>query len=114
MLILLGGLMDLLYGHAFWYISHHMYQMYPNVKSIDCLIFILLVVVPGEPICNKNFWPLFVYYTYPVLMDSQDDALYSLGQHCYIFFEYGHQGFMVSYYGYIPGKAIMMKLFQTM
>ena len=47
-------------------------------------------------------------------MDSQDDVLDSLGQHCYIFFEYGHQGFMVSYYSYIPGEAIMMKLFQTM
>ena len=81
-----------------------------TLMSKPLVIFILLVVVPVQPICNKNFWSWFVYYTYPVLMDSQDHVLDSLGQCCYIFFEYGHQGFMVSYYDYIPGKAIMMRL----
>ena len=115
--IFLGGLLDLLYGHTFWYIDHHLYCIYPNLQTIDCLIFILIMVVLGQPICNKNFWPLFVYYTYPVMMemmDSQDDMLHYLGQCHYIFFEYGQQGFMINYYGYLPGKAIMMKFFQTM
>ena len=47
-------------------------------------------------------------------MDSQGGVLDSLVQCHYIFFEYGHQGFMISYYGYVPGKAVMIKLFQTM
>ena len=78
-LLLLSGLLDLSYGHAFCYNGCHLYWIYPNVQTIDCLIFILPMVLPGQPVCNKNFWSCFVYYTYPVLMDSQDDVLDSPG-----------------------------------
>ena len=69
MFILHHCLLNLQYGHTLWNDCCALYGVYPYIHVLDRFIFALFVVVLGQPVCNKYFWPRFVQNLDPILIN---------------------------------------------
>ena len=66
--VLVCHLFYLIECQRLWHICSQLYGTDTYLHGLDFFIFIFLVILPEQPVCNEQVWSRFVYDSYPVLM----------------------------------------------